>query len=283
MGKTVRAGSAAVKKTSVTILQLFTCLTLSLVAAVVLIKGAIYFDFRDTLSLTLPVIPVLFPLFYKFLGGERGGAVRIIEGALGAASERSTFFKRHFSLRFSEMRSLRRVLIGVVLSLAMKFLMEGFFLYTFYRKSGLPFHALYGGWEDDLVGRFIRGDLLAVTGSQVVPLLAVEALVLTAVGGLWIGFTSPGTPILEGVFAGTILAFFASLTNLSLLYARLDSLAETAASLFGGGYPQVFPLAGPLLQIFFYGCWTMVGQQWRRERSLRSTESGRTPAKSRSR
>jgi hypothetical protein len=181
------------------------------------------------------------------------------------------------------MRSLRRVLIGVVISLGMKYLMEGIFLYTFYRKSGVPFHTLYGGWEQDLAGRFIRGDLLAVTGSQVVPLLAVEALVLTAVGGLWIGFTASKTPILEGVFAGTILAFFASLTNLSLLYARLDSLAQTTASLFGAGYSQVFPLAGPLLQIFFYGCWTLIGQQWRRDRSLRAAAPARAPAKSRSR
>jgi hypothetical protein len=278
MGKTARGGSAAVKKTTLTVLQLFGCLSLSLVAAVVLIKGAAIFDFQETFRLTLPLIPILFPLFYKFLASDSGGA-----GVLERVSERSTFLKRHFSLRFSEMRSLRRVLIGVSLSLAMKFLMEGIFLYTFYRRSGVTFHTLFGGWEHDLVGRFIRGDLLAVTGSQVVPLLAVEALVLTAVGGLWIGFTSSKTPILEGVFAGTILAFFASLTNLSLLYARLDSLAQTTASLIGADYSQVFPLAGPLLQIFFYGCWTLIGQQWRRERSLRAAAPARAPAKSRSR
>jgi hypothetical protein len=73
------------------------------------------------------------------------------------------------------------------------------------------------------------------------------------------------------------------LTNLSLLYARLDSLAQTTASLFGAGYSQVFPLAGPLLQIFFYGCWTLIGQQWRRDRSLRAAAPARAPAKSRSR
>ena len=278
MGRTDEVESAAVKKATFSVLQLLTSLTLSLVAAVVLIKGAIYFDYRETLSLSLPVIPVFFPLFYKFLGNEPGRA-----GILDGVSGRSTFWRRHFSFRFSEMRSLRIVLIGVTLSLAMKFIMEGLFLYTFYRKSGLPFHTLFGGWEDNLVGRFLRGELLAVTASQVVPLLVVEVLVLTAVGGLWIGFTSSGTPILEGVFAGTILAFFATLTNLTLLYAHIESLTQTAASLFGADYSQAIPLAGPLLQVFLYGCWTMVGQRSRRERSSRLAAPGRVARASRSR
>ena len=282
MGKTVRAGNAAVRKTTFGVLQLFTCLALTLLAGALMIKGAIYFNVQETLTLTFPIIPVLFPVFYKFLSSE-SSVTRVLDAVPIPAPQPSSLLKRQLSLRFSEMKSLQRVFIAVAISLAMKFIMEGLFLYTFYRKSGLPFHTLFGGWEDNLVGRFLRGELLAVTASQVVPLLAVEALVLTAVGGLWIGFTSPGTPILEGVFAGTILAFFAVLTNLSLLYARLESLAQTAASLFGGGYSQVFPLAGPLLQIFFYGCWTMLGQQWRRERSLRSTTPGRASAKGHSR
>ncbi len=278
MGRTDQAESAAAKKATSIVLQLFASLTLSLVAAVVLVKGAIYFDYRETFTLALPVLPAVFPLIYRILGKESATA-----GILDRVSKRSTFWRRHFSFRFSEMRSLRIILIGVTLSLAMKFIMEGLFLYTFYRKSGLPFRTLFGGWEDNLAGRFLRGELLAVTTSQVVPLLVVEVLVLTAVGGLWIGFTSSGTPILEGVFAGTILAFFATLTNLSLLYAHIESLTQTAASLFGADYSQALPLAGPLLQVFLYGCWTMAGQRSRRERSLRLAAPGRVARAPRSR
>jgi hypothetical protein len=278
MAKTDRVGGAAVRKATSSVLQLFSSLSLSLLAAFVLIKGAIYLDFRETLSLALPVIPVLFPLFYRAFDKEAGGAT-----VQAARSGQLSFWKRQFSLRLSEMSSLRTVLIGVTLSLLVKFAMEGFFLYAFYRKSGLPFQALFGGWGDDLVGRFIRGELLAVTASQVVPLLVVEALILTAVGGLWIGYTSSGSAILEGIFAGTILGFFATLTNLALLYAHVESVTQTAASLFGAEYSQAFPLAGPLLQVFLYGCWTLVGQRWRRERSLRSAAPGRSPGTSRSR
>jgi hypothetical protein len=176
------------------------------------------------------------------------------------------------------------VLIAVTLSLALKFVMEGIFLYTFYRKSGLPFHALFGRWEENLLVRFLRGDLLVVTASQVEALLLIEALLLTAIGGLWIGVTSAGSAsaILEGLFAGTILAFFATLTNLSLLYARAESIAA-AAFLFSADYSQAFALAGPLFQVFLYGCWTLVGQHCRRELSIPRLAKSRRPAPSRSR
>lgn len=249
------------------LLPLFTSLALSLTAGIALTKGAVYFEFRETLNLALPIIPVLFPLFYRVLHRDADSA------AATRHSSRSAFWRKQFSLHFSDMRSLRRVLTAVTLSLALKFAIEGLFLYTFYQKSGLPFHALFGRWEDGLLGRFLRGDLLAVTASQVVALLLIETLLLTAIGGLWIGVTAPGSgsAILEGLFAGTILAFFATLTNLSLLYARAASIAGAAAFLFGSDYSQVFALAGPLCQVFLYGCWTLAGHRCRRELSAPRT------------
>jgi hypothetical protein len=260
-------------------LPLFTSLGLSFSAAMALTKGALYFEFRETLNLALPIIPVLFPLFYGILRKEAGSAT-----TAARSSSPASFLEKHLSLRFSEMRSLRRVLIAVTLSLALKFVMEGIFLYTFFRKSGLPLHVLFGRWEDNLLVRFLRGDLLVVTASQVEALLLIEALLLTAIGGLWIGVTSAGSAgaILEGLLAGTILAFFATLTNLSLLYARAESIAA-AAFLFSADYSQAFALAGPLFQVFLYGCWTLVGQRCRRGLSIPRPAKSRRPAQSRSR
>jgi hypothetical protein len=259
-------------------LPLLTSLGLSLSAAIALIKGALYFQFRETLDLALPIIPVLFPLFYRVLRKEGGDAT-----AMARSSFPHSFLRKHLSLRFSEMRSLRRVLIAVSLSLALKFVMEGIFLYAFYRKSGLAFEVLFGRWEDNLLVQFLRGDLLVVTASQVEALLFIETLLLSAIGGLWIGITSKGSAsmILEGLFAGTILACFATLTNLSLLYARAESIASTF--LFSADYSQVLALAGPLFHVFLYGCWTLVGQRCRRELSMRHVAKSerRRPARSR--
>jgi hypothetical protein len=257
---------------------LLTSLVLSLGAGIALTQGAVYFEYRETLNLALPLIPIMFPLFYRILH-------RNTSGEAARASSPSSFWGRQFSLRFSEMRSLRRILTAVTLSLALKYGMEGLFLYTFYRRSGLPFQALFGGWEDDLLGRFLRGDLLVVTASQVVALLLIEALLLTAIGGLWIGVTATGSAsaILEALFAGTILAFFATLTNLSLLYAQAASIASAAASLFSTDYSQVVALAGPLFQVFLYGCWTLVGQRCRRELSAPRTANSRLGRPSHSR
>ncbi len=268
------------KKRTSGLVPLLTCLGLSLSAAIALTRGAVYLELRETMNLALPILPVLFPLFYKVLAKDVRSATDAAE-----TSSRSSFWTRQFSLRFSEMRFLQRVLVAVALSLVLKFVMEGLFLYTFYRKSGLPFEALFGRWENDLLGRFLRGDLLVVTASQVIALLLIEAILLTAVGGLWIGATatSSGNAILEGLFAGTILAFFATLTNLSLLFARAASIASAAASLFSADYSQILALAGPLFQVFLYGCWTLVGLRCRRDLSIRRAAKSRRPSPSHSR
>jgi hypothetical protein len=257
---------------------LLTSLGLSLSAGIALIKGALYFQFRETLDLALPIIPILFPLFYRVLRKEAGGATGGTRPTF-----RHSFLRKQLSLRFSEMRSLRRVLIAVGLSLALKFVMEGIFLYTVYRKSGLPFEVVFGRWEDNLLVQFLRGDLLAAATSQVEALLFIQAVVLSAIGGLWIGITatSSASMILEGLFAGTILAFFATLTNLSLLYARAESIASTFP--VSADYSQALALAGPLFQVFLYGCWTLVGQRCRRELSIWRTPKREHPGPARSR
>jgi hypothetical protein len=252
---------------------------MALGSAVALIKGAVYFEFRETLSMALPMMPILFPLFYRILHKDTGGGTDSAR-----ASSRSPSLGRQLVLRFYEMRSLQRVFTAVALSLALKFAMEGLFLYTFYRKSGLPFNVLFGRWEDDLLGRFLRGDLLVVTASQAVALLLIEAMLLTAIGGLWIGVTSTSASraIVEALCAGTILAFFATLTNLSLLFARAQSMASAAVSLFGSGHSQTLALAGPLFQVFLYGCWTLVGLRCRRELSMQRAAKSRRPSPSHS-
>ncbi len=258
------------RKATVTSLQLFGSLTLSVVAAIVLIKGAVYFEYRETLALALPVLPSVFPIFYRVLTRAPAPV-----GVLHEAPTHTSVWTRHFSLRFSAMRSLRTILLGVGLSLLTKYIAEALFLYTFYRTSGVPFLVLFGEGDASLLERFFRGELLMIVTSPVVPLLVVEVLVLTAVGGLWIGCTSSGSPVLEAVLAGTILAFFATMTNLTILYARIESLTTIAASALVADYSQAVSLAGPVLQIFLYGCWAMAGQQWRRDRASRPVTRAR--------
>jgi hypothetical protein len=278
MGRSDRPETAAMTKATLTVLQLVGSLTLSVLAAIVLVKGAVYFDYRETLTLALPVLPSVFPIFYRVLAK---GPTQI--GIPNQAPARSSVWKGHLSLPFFAMRPLRTILVGVALSLLTKYIAEALFLYMLYRKSGLPFQILFGEANGSVLGRFLRGELLMVVGAPVVPLLLVEVLILTAVGGLWIGCTSSGSPALEGVLAGTILAFFATMTNLTILYAHAESLTRTAASLLAADYLQVFSLAGPMLQIFLYGCWAIAGQQWRRNRSSRAVAQTRRARPSRSR
>src|SRR3974377_1731083 len=99
MAKAVRAGSAAMRTTTFGVLQLLASLALTLLAGALMIRGAIYFNFQETLTLTFPIIPVLFPVFYKFLSSE-SGATRVLDAVPIPASKPPNFFRRHFSLDF---------------------------------------------------------------------------------------------------------------------------------------------------------------------------------------
>jgi hypothetical protein len=268
MGRPERAGALAVTKAGFTALQLSVSLALSVIAAVVLIKAAIYFDYQETVALALPVLPSLFPLFYKVLTKE---PVMVAHPASGAPA-RAGFWRRHFSL----IRSLRTVAVAVALSLGAKYGVEALFLYGLYRRSGLPFHVLFGEGGDSLLAYFLRGDLLTATAARVMPLLAAEMIVLSAVGALWIGCTSDGSPVLEGLLAGTVVALLATLTNLAVLYAHLESIAQAIAMLLDSRWPRVFPVTGLLVQVFLYGCCSMAVQQWRREHASRLTPTARS-------
>jgi hypothetical protein len=250
-------------------LQLPASLALSVGAAVVLVKAAIYLDYQETLALALPVLPSLFPIVYKVLAKEPAIAAGAERGPHGPA-----VVWRRAAPRLSAMRALHRVAIAVALSLATKYGVEALFLYALYRRSGLAFHVLFGEGGDSLLLYFLRGDLLSATAAHVLPLLAVEMIAMTAVGALWIGFTCRGNPVLEGLVAGTLVALAATFTNLAILYAQIESLARTVATLLEGS-PAVFPLAGVFVQAFLYGCCSKVAEQWRREPASHSARAPR--------
>jgi hypothetical protein len=253
-------------------MQLSLSLALSLIAAAVLIKVSIYFDFRETLALSLPVLPSLFPLFYKVLAREP----LVAEGALNSLSVRRGFWRRQLWPGLWEMRFLRTIVMGVGVGLVTKYTVEGIFLYGIYRRSGLPFDVVFGGGGDSLVGCFLRGDLLIARASGLLPLLVTEMLVLVAVGGLWVGATSSRSPIVEGICAGTILALAATLTNFAVLYQWIGSLAQTAAPLLDARAREALPLAGPMLLVFLFGSFTVAGHLWRRERASRAAAPSRS-------
>jgi hypothetical protein len=157
----------------------------------------------------------------------------------------------------------------------MKYVAEALFLYTFYRTSGLSFLVLFGEGDASLLARFFRGELLMVVPSPVVPLLVVEVLVLTAVGGLWIGCTSSGSPVLEGVLAGTILAFFATMPTFPFCMPRSSHSQRPRPRPWHPITPRrVFsPDLCSRSSSMVVGA--LGGQQWRRDRAPRPVARAR--------
>jgi hypothetical protein len=257
-----RAGTTVMARASVATLHLGGSLLVALLAAVALIKTAVYLDYRETLALALPVLPSIFPVCYRVLAHAP---------AAPAPPRRRVAPGTHRGLwrRLSAMRCLRLVLAAVGLGLVVKYAVEALFLGALYVRSGLPFHAVFGDGGDGLLGCFLRGELLSVTASRILPLLAIELVALSAVAGLWIGSRSSFGLSLETVAAATALALLVCLTNVNLLYAELGRHGEALASRAGAAHPAAGALAGPACLVLLFGCWAAAGRRLRRAPSAR--------------
>jgi hypothetical protein len=95
--------------------------------------------------------------------------------------------------------------------------------------------------------------------------------ILTSLGtGLWIGWTSKtgARVILEGVLAGTAVALFNALTNMLLLYQKIEETANQMALSTGYGIRIGF-IAVLSLQVLLYGFWSGMAQKAKQERAAR--------------
>ncbi len=77
--------------------------------------------------------------------------------------------------------------------------------------------------------------------------------------GLWIGYTSKGKAILEGVFVGAAVTVITAVTNMLILYREIEEVANQMARSMGYGMRIGFAvvLAG---QVLLYGFWAGIGQ-----------------------
>ena len=85
--------------------------------------------------------------------------------------------------------------------------------------------------------------------------------------GLWIGSTSQGKAILEGVLAGAAVTFITAMTNMLMLYRRIEEAANQMAASFGYGIHVGFVIV-LILQVLLYGLWSGIAQKSREERLL---------------
>jgi hypothetical protein len=238
--------------------NLFLSFCIAVAAAVGVVSMSRTFDFDFYISRTLPLIPILYAVIYEFLDHKKRGKGKI----LPRTREIDEQVERKSKTTVLERLAVGRVIIGVVISFLIKLTLEIFLVVIFLRVSSQSFSQAYGTVGVETVGRFLRGDHPWLSGREGLSILALIALSTCLITSLWIGYTSRGKAILEGVLVGAAVSVVLSMTSTLILYRKIElmtvRLADSMGYVMQAGFVVVISL-----QVLLYGLFSGLVQMSR--------------------
>jgi phosphatidylglycerophosphate synthase len=110
-----------------------------------------------------------------------------------------------------------------------------------------------------------------LSGNQGTWLLAFIAILTCLISGLWIGYTSKGLAIVEGVLAGAAVTVVMTMTNMLILYRKIEEVTERLADSMGYAMQAGF-LVVIALQVLLYGLWSGLVQMGKMDRARQAAE-----------
>ncbi len=245
--------------------NLFLSFTIAVCVAVGFATMSRAFDFEFYATRTLPLIPILYAIAYEVLERRKAGGT-------GTSShlreKKSARVEAPVSV---EGLTVERVLMGTGVSFSVKLMIEMLLVVLFLRLSGQSFSGTYGPFTIETVGRFLRGEHPWLAGSQGVFLLALISIITCLIAGLWIGYTSRGKAIVEGVLIGAVVTVIMSMTNMLVLYQKIEMVSERLIGSMGYVMRAGF-LTVLALQVLLYGLWSGVVQTGKSERAMLAAE-----------
>jgi hypothetical protein len=244
--------------------NLFLSFTIAIGSAIGLVTLSKVFDLDVYTSRIFPLIPILYAIIYEVLERSKTGKARPIP-----PSRAKDEMKAGAKIIFQNI-TVGRVMVDVGVSFIIKFAFEIFFVALFIICSGQTFGSLYGDFSSETVGRFLRGDHPWLTGNEGLYILTLLAFITSFGTGLWIGYTSQAKAILEGVLAGAAVTVITAMTNMLILYRKIEEMANQMAASLGYGMRMGF-VAVLALQVLLYGFWSGIAQKAKEERALRAT------------
>lgn len=238
--------------------NLFLSFSIAIGGAVGLISLGRFFDFDSYLNKMLPVIPILYAIIYDVLERRKSGK------SAGASLHQKPGTKSSAPAAEAGVTA-GRVVADVAVSFVVKFSVEIFLVALFLRTSGQSFHEVYGAFTLGTVSTFLRGNHPWLVGAAGMNVLALTTVTTILVTGSWIGHTSRGNAVLEGVLAGAMVSLINSLTSTLVLYSSLEEatvrLADTMGYVMHAGFLVVLGL-----QVLLYGLWSGLVQMQKQKR-----------------
>ncbi|HEY6011223.1 MAG TPA: hypothetical protein VIX18_07100 [Nitrospirota bacterium] len=229
--------------------NLFISFTVAIFAAVSVVSLSRAFDFDFYISRTLPLIPILYAVIYELLEHRKKRKTR--KTALPDEKEVETAEAPPVAPR----SIVERVLTGLGVGFSVKFLIEMFLLALFLRFGGQSFSEAYGSIGIQTVGRFLRGEHPWLMGNDGIMILAMISIITCFITGLWIGHTARGNAILEGVLVGAVVSVIMAMTNMLILYQKIEEVTVRLADSMGYAMKAGF-LVVIALQVLLYGLWS---------------------------
>jgi len=243
--------------------NLFLSFTIAIGGAIGLVTLSKIFDLDVYTSRIFPLIPILYAIIYELLERSKTGKAKPIP-----PSRAKEEMKAGAKIIFQNITA-GRIITDVGVSFAIKFAFEIFFVALFIYFSGQTFSSLYGAFGIETVGRFLRGEHPWLNGNEGLYLLTLLAVITSFGTGLWIGYTSEGKAILEGVLAGAAVTVITATTNMLILYRKIEEMANQMAASLGYGMRVGF-VTVLALQVLLYGFWSGIAQKAKEERALRA-------------
>ncbi len=252
---------------------LFLSFLVAIGGAVGLVTLSRVFDLETYTTRIFPLIPILYAIVYEALERKKAkGKVRSIP-----PSEAKEEMKAAAATLFQNI-TFERIVIDVGVSILIKFALEVMLTAVYLSVSHSTFTEVYGAFNIETVGRFLRGDHPWLAGGEGLLLLALIAFITSLGTGYWIGSTTKAQPILEGVIAGAAVTVLTTMTNLLVLYRHIEKLAEQTVQSFGYVTHVGFAVV-VTLQVLLYGLWSGMAARDKAARIARAAEKKTRRAK----
>jgi len=244
---------------------LFLSFLVAIGGAVGLVTLSRVFDLETYTTRIFPLIPILYAIVYEALERKKTGKTRTIP-----PSQAKEEMKAAAATIFQNI-TFERIVLDVGVSLLIKFSLEVMLTAVYLSAGHVTFTDVYGTFNIETVGRFLRGDHPWLSGSEGVLLLSLIALITSLGTGYWIGTTTKAQPILEGVIAGAVVTVLTTMTNLLVLYRQIEKLAEETVKSFGYAAHVGFAVV-VTLQVLLYGLWSGMACRDKAARTARAAE-----------
>jgi hypothetical protein len=251
--------------------NLFISFTIAIGSAIGLVSLSRALDLEFYTNKILPLVPILYAIVYEVLEHRKADSTKARAGTLTKETVKAA------SLRAEAGITAGRIITDVAVSFVIKLSLEIFLVVLFLRYGNLAFGEVYGRFGIETVGTFLRGEHPWLAGQQGIYLLALVAVATCIVTGSWIGHTSKGNAILEGVLAGAAVTLVNSMTNMLHLYRTMEDATVRLADSMGYAMRAGF-LVVIGLQVLLYGLWSGLVQMHRQERD-EMKKAGKRPRK----